>query len=296
MYADGYDAHSYVSTGLVAQWDGIDNVGTGSHDATSKTWVDLSGNDYNVIYANGGVLPWVGGNSISRPNNTVAVKVNSITLNLDSSFTFDFCGVQSAKAAANIFDFRPSGKSAASLYVNSNWQAQLSAAGKNNFNSDNNFYTGGSLISLRDGETNAHYNVTNNTSYVNSTFGKGTEGEVRGAFFLASNNAGNNRFLGSFHSLRIYNRPLTVLERAWNTAVDQIRFFGASANETKITVGPLDAAYGLVGVPALGAVTTVANTDTYEISLAGLSEHPDDGAMAREYATGCRARFHGWSF
>ena len=38
-----YDSSSYVTNGLIAQWDGIDNAGTGTHDPTAATWKDLRG-------------------------------------------------------------------------------------------------------------------------------------------------------------------------------------------------------------------------------------------------------------
>ena len=102
--ADGYDAHAYVTSGLVAQWDGIDNAGTGSHDATATTWKDLSGNGHDASRPDGGVIPWAGGNSMARPNGdtTDVVKTGDITLNVDTAFTFDFCGVCATKAASYI--------------------------------------------------------------------------------------------------------------------------------------------------------------------------------------------------
>lgn len=38
-----YTSSSYVQRGLVAQWDGIDNAGTGVHDSTTSIWKDLKG-------------------------------------------------------------------------------------------------------------------------------------------------------------------------------------------------------------------------------------------------------------
>ena len=35
-------ASAYVQTGLVAQWDGIDNAGTGTHQADATAWKDIS--------------------------------------------------------------------------------------------------------------------------------------------------------------------------------------------------------------------------------------------------------------
>ena len=40
----GLNAYSYIRKGLVANFDGIDNVGTGTHDSSATTWVDLTGN------------------------------------------------------------------------------------------------------------------------------------------------------------------------------------------------------------------------------------------------------------
>ena len=36
-------SRAYVQRGLVAQYDGIDNAGTGSHDSTATTWKNLTG-------------------------------------------------------------------------------------------------------------------------------------------------------------------------------------------------------------------------------------------------------------
>ena len=43
LAAETYTSASYVQDGLVGQWDGIDNVGIGLHDATTNYWVDLTG-------------------------------------------------------------------------------------------------------------------------------------------------------------------------------------------------------------------------------------------------------------
>ena len=37
-------SRSYVPTGLVAQYDGIDNAGFGTHNPSAATWVNLTGN------------------------------------------------------------------------------------------------------------------------------------------------------------------------------------------------------------------------------------------------------------
>jgi hypothetical protein len=47
-------SEAYVQDGLVAQWDGLDNVGMGTHDPTATVWKNLatSGSDYDLTLTN----------------------------------------------------------------------------------------------------------------------------------------------------------------------------------------------------------------------------------------------------
>ena len=67
LNATTYTSASYEQNGLIAQWDGIDNQGTGTHDPTATTWKDLKGSldmtltakgswtaDGNALYVAGG--------------------------------------------------------------------------------------------------------------------------------------------------------------------------------------------------------------------------------------------------
>ena len=42
----------YVQDGLLVQWDGIDNAGTGVHDPTATTWKNLAGGGYDLTLTN----------------------------------------------------------------------------------------------------------------------------------------------------------------------------------------------------------------------------------------------------
>ena len=58
-----YTSDSYVKDGLVTQWDGIDNAGTGTHDPSATTWKDLVGNiDLTLV---GESVGWTGGNALN---------------------------------------------------------------------------------------------------------------------------------------------------------------------------------------------------------------------------------------
>ena len=56
-----YTSEDYVQSGLVAQWDGINNAGTGVHDSNTSIWKDLKGNLDLTLTANGG---WTNGNAL----------------------------------------------------------------------------------------------------------------------------------------------------------------------------------------------------------------------------------------
>ena len=60
--ATTYTSASYVQDGLITQWDGIDNVGTGTHDPNATVWKDLAGNLDLTLTANGS---WTNGNALS---------------------------------------------------------------------------------------------------------------------------------------------------------------------------------------------------------------------------------------
>lgn len=43
-----YTCEDYVQDGLLCMWDGIENVGLGIHDDSALTWVDLTGNGFDL--------------------------------------------------------------------------------------------------------------------------------------------------------------------------------------------------------------------------------------------------------
>ena len=65
FYAPAQD-EGYVTDGLVARWDGIDNAGTGTHDPNATVWKDLAGN-IDLTLA-GDSVGWTGGNALNLAN------------------------------------------------------------------------------------------------------------------------------------------------------------------------------------------------------------------------------------
>ena len=60
--ATTYTSASYVQDGLITQWDGIDNSGTGAHNPNATVWKDLAGNLDLALTANG---CWTNGNALA---------------------------------------------------------------------------------------------------------------------------------------------------------------------------------------------------------------------------------------
>ena len=68
-------ASAYVQDGLIAQWDGIDNAGTGTHDPSATVWKDLKGSLDFELTSKGS---WVNGSAL-YVNNGCAAKAASAT-------------------------------------------------------------------------------------------------------------------------------------------------------------------------------------------------------------------------
>lgn len=48
LATSGGFVNPYVTNGLIAMWDGIENAGWGVHDQSATTWIDLSGNGNDI--------------------------------------------------------------------------------------------------------------------------------------------------------------------------------------------------------------------------------------------------------
>ena len=71
--ATAYTSASYVQDGLITQWDGIDNAGTGTHNPNATVWKDLAGNLDLTLTANGS---WTNGNALvytALPSGTMMI-------------------------------------------------------------------------------------------------------------------------------------------------------------------------------------------------------------------------------
>ena len=242
-------AQSYVRWGLAACYDGIENAGYGTHDANATKWKDLSGHGLDGICAQ--QLTW-GANGWSVNTNCKPVTVGAGLAQVLSqcNFTIEFACT-------------PATVSKRLCYF-----GQYAVQGGINIENK----VGGALRLYRN--TNGSYPVYDQTfSTRTATFGtsvftvvperqvnwhNGTKGTTKSLAFgvpTSSTNCvigcelqwGGHRasldavygitFQGTYHAFRTYSRVLTDDEIKVNTAIDAIRFNGASASSYSLGGG-----------------------------------------------------------
>ena len=251
LVAGTYTSESYVQDGLVGQWDGIDNVGVGLHDATTNYWVDLTGQsgDFAVI---SGVASFTG-NGLKK--NASGVMATNVTANARS-------GVRTIEVVV-------------SGAPNSGWVNAFFIT-KNQTVSFNNDRTGGnrdyffdnSNFGWRTLQKPAQETVaviyTNATAagkcYQNGAAPTGSKtsnywGAPSGSSAMhiggRTGQTGNDYSTKGYtiHAVRLYSRALTDAEIRQNATIDQIRFFGAPAE-----IMPAGDKYALIATAGEGGM------------------------------------------
>jgi len=253
-------SRSYVQKGLVAQYDGINNAGTGSHDSSATTWKNLTG-DTSLDGTCDSKLTWNGSNGWTVSGDCKPVTVGSglaqviaktnctIEVACKPSFVnkrFVYFGQYNGSTAYRTISFENTvaGKyrlfrtrivSSASDY---NWTDLTPAAAANTFvsfsfalaNKYPRFYQNGSLAA----EAPAAWGDVSDTA----------ESVIGGEPWASSNRSGTNfdstykvAFNGTYHAFRVYDRVLTDAEVKVNAAVDAIRFNGANPADFTLSGG-----------------------------------------------------------
>ena len=221
-------ASAYVQDGLVVQYDGIDNAGTGTHDANAPTWKDLKGQGGDMPLG-GLTSPVWDGKGLSFGacgiyNSTVTTEFlcTPNVLKLGDEFTIQmFCNTGD-KYDCRRWDLVPYS------YNYETWTSS-SEGFLERVNNANRF-------SLKPWVSNADIIFTTVAGDKKHRFMiepiGGTAQSVEGNLpscvvnnrlaFMKTN--GSNVPRKDCYSIRIYNRALTADEIALNAAVDKLRF------------------------------------------------------------------------
>lgn len=227
-------AASYVSDGLVMELDAIENSEAGVHGDASTVWKDLSGNGYdwtvdlaNATWSSTG-LDFLGrGIAASRSNDTT----------FDGKFTtVEFLWKTDINASS--FIFTPGLASSAYVFVDpTSSKTGIGLCDRKRVLTPLYKDTAYSVLYNRAPEASTPTDVTN--VLVNASSAE----IVSGDYWVLQNHQclggrGNGSPMsatGTLRALRVYDRPLTMSERALNAYVDVLRYGVGKISTTAVS-------------------------------------------------------------
>lgn len=250
-----YDARDYVQSGLVGHFDAIRNVGYDKdHSLTATTWKNLAnGPDAEFQYRAGSTpdSEWTA-NSYYFKEDAMATTVGTIDLGTNFTVQIAITADPSAQTVSTVGGVQDA--SSYNAWFNDNpkynygfWTSKAGTEITGNFNILAKSGTvrpkisswGGRYVTwMLDGANSLCY------TFETDEIPSGTELTVvstkpaaRKYCWGAEDKDGNGSlqaFLtGEYHSVRLYNRPLSGKEIAWNRKVDEARYRGESLPDTE---------------------------------------------------------------
>ena len=210
-------AADYVQEGLVAMWDGIENIGYGQHDDDATTWVDLTGNGYNLPCAAGSVyenaVRYSSSYQVTYDSSPIDGHAMTLQAVIDrSETTGNFCILGFGYASLRVF-------------VGGMTSYGCRFGGRN--------YSWGRIDGIRNsitmarGESILYFDLYDGEKFVttlNAFPGEGADVEQPKLNINGENAYGNYRNVFSANCIRLYNRELTEKEIKYNYLIDKMRF------------------------------------------------------------------------
>ncbi|MBR2355252.1 MAG: sigma-70 family RNA polymerase sigma factor [Kiritimatiellae bacterium] len=244
-FSSGEGSSAYVASGLVAQWDGIDNAGRGVHSAAPTVWKDLVGSgDVTIPY-------WVEvrdnslvsvGDTVTRTAPTLSsiagitgddVTIEVVARRVRWTKTDNYLNLQSVISS-------PWGNFGYRLQYDNRFFSLLPPNGSNVTQTRlYNMIDSSNLATMR--QTMAARITRNSTDAVNDFVISGAKTTLNydntytGTLPSIWTFFNNTRTEVEFFAIRVYNRRLTDEELAANAAIDQRRFvdFGEGPLQVK---------------------------------------------------------------
>lgn len=258
-YVPGADA--YVQRGLLAHFDGIENVAYGEpHDSTKTKWNDLTGNGYN--WTLGSICSWEdnalyfsgsgngGSNAKSSASDWSEIRTMEMLYKADA--------LQGVLFSSSINNALYSYISQNKITVTEYWGYPVDTSHTNSVAA---VYEDADLVAASasftgqmywNGEPVTAVKLTDywNTGSLNSIGNRRAGGGT----------GGGSRSKGHMYSLRFYTNQLTAAEIAHNYEIDSIRYLGAISLLNVISHGATSAT-----TPASAPVTITAVADNVSI-------------------------------
>ena len=214
---------SYIRSGLVAHWDGVENAGRGAHNSSATAWKDLIGGReftlYNVSVEDNAMV-FAGAQTsygeLSAADTAATFETASDgTLEIvyaSATGTGSQVALQSSETAGHAFGIR-------------NGTQILAVAGSANSTVVFNFTSGTAtnIVSVRYTSAKS-VNVRVGGEQLQSTDNSCWTGPSAVTTIGTRSNKNSAPFNGCIYSIRVYNRKLTDAEIDANHAVDRKRF------------------------------------------------------------------------
>ena len=229
-------AKDYVQSGLVAMWDGIENAGWGTHDASATTWKELiSGTDCAIAGNLSANYEWTNNALVRNTENRGFFVYDATELLQDAFRTATFSveattsqPVNNAGWQAQIINICQTSQTGTySKGIIARWRRENDGAMGDLSGAK---YSSGAYLTLATTEALANfacaYNAGQFGSYLNgetkSTGSTTPDSTIDGVLVrLGSTSYG---FRGHYHAVRLYSRALSPEEVEYNYTIDKERF------------------------------------------------------------------------
>ena len=235
------DSTSYVSSGLVAQWDGVENAGRGLHDDSAAVWRDLvAGREFALtgVTVNPDCMTFAGSAS-SYGELSAADTLATFTANNSGTLEIAYASSRGTATDEVLLETPADSGLAYGLHYeagvrcyvvpyagSTNQRMFLFAAGTAKHTSSVR-YNSGAPDSLFANGTQVPHRTDGKTSWL-------TEGDKTIIGTRASKE--KTHFMGSIYAIRLYNRHLSDREIIGNEWVDQMRMTGTAGDNPLATL------------------------------------------------------------
>lgn len=290
--ANGVTAKSYVQDGLLAMWDGIENVGYGYHSNTADTWINLSEEgsvwdmqptDYTRNEGGDPYYQWYDNSCyIFEPSGKGSGGVRSKFLvnHADASIRQMEVVAKPTRDGA-LAGTNPDGNTWVFGYINGNFYPKANDSNAPYFSAwtNNKFYSHSATLGS---SITVYRNEEQLTVIGNKKLGVTVD---RGTSMIGGTWTTANAYI---HNTRFYSKTLSDAERKRNWIVDQVRFNGGDI--AVLLAQPENAAvkaFVVKGEPAAFNASSVPygysfydGTFDGTVSLSGEMRTYDDGVTA----------------
>ncbi len=214
----------YVTNGLTAHWDAIDNQADGTHSASATTWVDLVGGaafamsgttwgDEYCRFPTAASCGSLSGSSLLAWDTTVSTaRTVEVVLKFDSATDNGICfmGTSGSKIAIGRYN------------NGTQWIVSTASALMVNGTMNHTDFGSVSFGFVKGGVLEGY--LYNNTNAVTKASTSQSWGSANSTICVGSRSGGGSGMIGNIYAVRIYDRLLTAEEVAQNYRADQDRF------------------------------------------------------------------------